>query len=1349
MVESIPTKISSTRQSSSLCQSGIVSLPHQQLGSFKRHRNNTSNVNNGGNRKSNRGHNHQRKPTPHNPPVDFLSDPSASEEELTEIGSSRMDERKKFLYRQRMREFDATSVGDTSLSSSNMSPTPQRFRVQFDHAPRRGGGGKVRDRIRAASAKFSFSSSLMSDSRDGKTNGGTSGKQSPKGSFGAGGTGEDATLRAAALLPPSVSSGLTPPPTGSSSEGLSNAHAGSSSEGGAGATASSLSHSPLAFSDAPPPLPNLDGDPSPTNPGPSLGPNSGPSSGRTDADDARKRDGGRESGSVSSTDSVRGVGIAQGGGEQVGGESSSSAVPSPAGGTGRDSSPHSSPPRPRDGADPATGRRQRRKVPSPHRRVRSGDAVAASIANPGREDWLGMRLDDLRLPDDGGDDDGSSFVYKRSPSSGGASGAASGAAWDGYSADASQIDASLRDDPRRWAARHQLDRASSVRSVDTFDFSADSGNGNGNGANGAAAGPPLAFHPSGNRPPARSWDSRGGRQGGWGGQLGGHARHASHAGAASIPSVSSVDSSGRGARANLPAGFGYGSYQSPYPPAPLPPRWTSTSAPPQLPPRAGHARYASLEGVAAAEAPRAAAAGRHGRYATHVGPAAGGGERDPFREAWLSTTARSSGGEAREGRDPDGGGGEDGSTSSSSGSSCTSSSYTDDSKRRSRRRRVKFDSSVKQDTKFDNIMKRVNSVLDKPLYRLDEEKKADEGKEIPMFYCPNCRTKQRDFINFATAAGIYDSPKGYLLVGFVFYLVSSLFVFGLVEGWDPLDCIYFSVITLTTAGLGDFVPSTNAAKILCAVFIYIGIATIGLLVGNLLAGSMDKSHYKEAQEAQIRDCPNCARLEKLKLRAMAVLNANTNASMVGGVGYQEPSRNMSYTPSDTASSDYEEGENVGLDITSAEEELENKGTEFAVASTTPSLRQSQIHTRHMSIDIGGRLFEAVSKPAFRRIGSSDNLPPPIDESTPFLGTATRSSTVGTGVTPGTLEMRSLDDQSYSSSSTSATSFANPHKPMSRVKAAKYIILTLNQALMNSSFIIAAGSFGFYFIEDMSPVDSFYFTTVLLTSVGYGDIVPVTTAGKVFATIFVIVAGTVLLHNMTLISMIPLELRKRRIEQAVLGQFGDQLKDEELRELSTGRLINRLKLATNRPDGLEECTREMFSLAMLVRLGRITEDDVKATFAAFRRLDIGNYGKLNSRTIIEGEIMRQKSLKNIQEALSPPEPQWQQPLHAYSKESLVSEGTNYSVEYPEYQHMMHHGSPNPYMTPLHAHHGSSSGSFVRKPSMDSRKRSIDSRNGIDSYYSQQSAAEFDYDAYEYWAQNFNFYSPPKESNGDGY
>lgn len=52
---------------------------------------------------------------------------------------------------------------------------------------------------------------------------------------------------------------------------------------------------------------------------------------------------------------------------------------------------------------------------------------------------------------------------------------------------------------------------------------------------------------------------------------------------------------------------------------------------------------------------------------------------------------------------------------------------------------------------------------------------------------------------------------------------------------------------------------------------------------------------------------------------------------------------------------------------------------------------------------------------------------------------------------------------------------------------------------------------------------------------------------------------------------------------------------------------------------------MFSLAMLVRLGKVTEQDIKLTFAAFRKLDGHNDGVLNSRSIIAGMIQRRKSL----------------------------------------------------------------------------------------------------------------------------
>jgi len=48
-----------------------------------------------------------------------------------------------------------------------------------------------------------------------------------------------------------------------------------------------------------------------------------------------------------------------------------------------------------------------------------------------------------------------------------------------------------------------------------------------------------------------------------------------------------------------------------------------------------------------------------------------------------------------------------------------------------------------------------------------------------------------------------------------------------------------------------------------------------------------------------------------------------------------------------------------------------------------------------------------------------------------------------------------------------------------------------------------------FFEGFSPVDAFYFTATALLKIGYGDIVPVSVAGKLLA-IFLSLAGVLLL-----------------------------------------------------------------------------------------------------------------------------------------------------------------------------------------------------------------------------------------------
>lgn len=61
----------------------------------------------------------------------------------------------------------------------------------------------------------------------------------------------------------------------------------------------------------------------------------------------------------------------------------------------------------------------------------------------------------------------------------------------------------------------------------------------------------------------------------------------------------------------------------------------------------------------------------------------------------------------------------------------------------------------------------------------------------------------------------------------------------LLEGWNWLDSLYFSVITLTTVGYGDFSPQTDGGKIFTIIYIISGIAIILSFINTIY------NHYND------------------------------------------------------------------------------------------------------------------------------------------------------------------------------------------------------------------------------------------------------------------------------------------------------------------------------------------------------------------------------------------------------------------------------------------------------------------------------------------------------------------------
>jgi len=89
-----------------------------------------------------------------------------------------------------------------------------------------------------------------------------------------------------------------------------------------------------------------------------------------------------------------------------------------------------------------------------------------------------------------------------------------------------------------------------------------------------------------------------------------------------------------------------------------------------------------------------------------------------------------------------------------------------------------------------------------------------------------------------------DEEYRSLLLTSIVVLAVGTVSYHFIEGWTWIDSLYFSVITLTTIGYGDFSPQTDEGKLFTIFYILLGLGMILSFIQTVW------SHYDKERKTE-------------------------------------------------------------------------------------------------------------------------------------------------------------------------------------------------------------------------------------------------------------------------------------------------------------------------------------------------------------------------------------------------------------------------------------------------------------------------------------------------------------------